>query len=187
MGQRAKHAARRVDRARIVRLAAAGKENCQIATQLGLSKPTVGLWRKRFAQRQLAGIKKDAPRGGRRPTRMNRLARRILETTRRVQPQQGAQWSVRTLARATAASPSMVHRVWKAHRLQPHRTRTFKLSRNPLFNSLLVHGHYLGHRNTVVVRLARWCSVSMSGQDRARGGRCGVSFSVICERSRDSG
>ena len=74
--------ARLVERARIVLLAAAGKENRQIATQLGLSKPTVGLWRKRFAQRRLAGIEKNAPRSGRRPTRMNQQARRILETTR---------------------------------------------------------------------------------------------------------
>ena len=173
--------ARLVARARIVLLAAAGKENRQIATQLGLSKPTVGLWRKRFAQRRLAGIEKDAPRSGRRPTQMNRLARRILETTMQVQPPQATHWSVRTLARAVAASPSMVHRVWKAHRLQPHRTRTFKLSRDPRFIEKMtdVIGLYLNPPERALVLCADEKS-QIQALDRTqpglpmKPGRCGT-------------
>jgi len=125
--------ARLVDRAHIVLLAAEGKENRQIAIETGMSKPTVGLWRRRFVLGRLLGIEKDAPRGGRRPTRVNRLARRILERTTQTKPLHATHWSVRTLAQAVNASPSMVHRVWRAHGLQPHRSRAFKVSRDPHF------------------------------------------------------
>ena len=38
--------------------------NLQIAAELGCSKDTVGLWRRRFAAQGLAGLQ-DAPRSGR--------------------------------------------------------------------------------------------------------------------------
>lgn len=125
--------ARLVGRAQIVLLAAEGKENRQIATDTGFSKPTVGMWRRRFTLERLDGIKRDAPRGGRRPTRANRMARRILERTTQTKPSNATHWSVRTMAKEAGVSPSMVHRVWRAHRLQPHRIRTFKISRDPHF------------------------------------------------------
>jgi DNA-binding CsgD family transcriptional regulator len=59
---------RLMQRAKIVLLAADGKENKEIAQTLAVQPSTVGRWRKRFAQSGLAGIEKDAPRGGRRPT-----------------------------------------------------------------------------------------------------------------------
>jgi len=124
---------RLVERAQVILLAADGKENRQIAVATGLSKPTVGLWRRRFDLSRLPGIEKDAPRAGRRPTRSNRLARRILERTTQTKPSQATHWSVRTLAKEANTSPSMVHRVWRAHGLQPHRFRTFKVSRDPHF------------------------------------------------------
>lgn len=125
--------ARLVGRAKIVLLAAEGKENQEIASVTGFTRPTVGLWRTRFALRRIAGIEKDAPRGGRRPTRANRLARRILERTTQTTPSNATHWSVRTMAKEVGVSPSMVHRIWRAHSLQPHRVRTFKVSRDPNF------------------------------------------------------
>ncbi len=65
---------RLVLRSKIVLLAAEGRENREIATELATSRQTVGLWRKRFAQQRLPGIEKDAPRGGRLPkSRLTRL------------------------------------------------------------------------------------------------------------------
>ena len=125
--------ARLVERARIMLLAAEGKENREIAAKTGFSRPTVGLWRTRFVSGRLPGIEKDAPRGGRRPTRANRMARLILERTTQAKPSNATHWSVRTMAKEAGVSPSMVHRVWRAHRLQPHRIRTFKISRDPNF------------------------------------------------------
>lgn len=55
-----------VFRARIV-LRAADEDvpcNLQIAAELGCSKDTVGLWRRRFAAQGLSGLQ-DAPRSGR--------------------------------------------------------------------------------------------------------------------------
>ena len=56
-------------------------------------------------------------------------------------------WSVRTMAKAQDLSPTMTHRIWQAHGLQPHRVETFKLSRDPEFVKKLrdVVGVYL-HR-----------------------------------------
>lgn len=125
--------ARVVLRAKIILSAAAGMRNQDIAQQVGTSRLTVGLWRRRFLQQRLAGIEKDAPRGGRKPTRRNRVARRIVEWTTQRRPAHATHWSVRTLAKALRVSPAMVHRVWKANGLKPHLTRTFKVSNDPQF------------------------------------------------------
>ena len=50
-------------RAEIVLLAADGVNNCAIAAALGVSRLTVGLWRKRFAKKRFDGLD-DEPRCG---------------------------------------------------------------------------------------------------------------------------
>ena len=63
--------------AQIVLLAVEGKQNIEIADELGVERTIVGRWRKRFVEHGLAGIEKDAPRGGRTPNRaLARLKRR---------------------------------------------------------------------------------------------------------------
>ena len=57
-------AARLVERARIVLQAAAGKADVEIAQTLDITRQTVGLWRRRFAEQGISGIEKDAPRSG---------------------------------------------------------------------------------------------------------------------------
>lgn len=128
--------ARRVLRAKIVLMAAADQENKAIAEALSVRPNTVSRWRRRFAQRRLAGIERDAPRGGR-PANPQ-LASRIIEATTQAKPRNATHWSTRTLARHLKVSASRVHRVWKAAGLQPHRTRTFKLSRDPNFTQKLL-------------------------------------------------
>ena len=66
-------------RSKIILLAANGKPNNEIALELGVSRKMVGLWRTRFAEKRFAGIEKDAPRGGRKPVKREKLARAILE------------------------------------------------------------------------------------------------------------
>ena len=53
-----------VMRARLVLLAADGVGNQVIADRVGTSRPTVNLWRGRYAQRGIAGLS-DEPRPGR--------------------------------------------------------------------------------------------------------------------------
>jgi len=124
---------RLMQRAKIVLLATEGRMNKDIAAELEINPNTVVRWRSRFARRGIAGIEKDAPRGGRKPHVRNHVAKRILEKTTQEQPANATHWSTRTLATELGISHVMVHRVWRAHGLKPHLTRTFKVSNDPRF------------------------------------------------------
>ena len=130
--------ARLVLRAKIVLLAAAGLENQAIAERLKTSKPTVGLWRSRFASGGRAMIENDATRPGRPNKDRRAIETKIVEMTTQVTPPNATQWSTRSLAAALGVDHVLVHRVWKAHGLQPHRVRTFKISNDPHFIEKLV-------------------------------------------------
>jgi transposase len=129
---------RLMQRARMILMAADGKQNKEIADTLGVQPSTVGRWRQRFADSGLGGIEKDAPRGGRKPTKQCHWAKRIVETTLHKTPSNATHWSVRTLAKHLGIRPNLVHRVWKVHHLKPHLVETFKLSRDPQFVEKLV-------------------------------------------------
>lgn len=130
--------ARLVLRARIVLLAAEGRENQEIGERLETSRQTVGLWRQRFAAQGLRGIEKDAPRGGRPSSVRADWERRIIEATLHDKPINATHWSTRTLASTLGVSRSLVHRVWQANGLKPHRVKTFKLSNDPNFVDKLI-------------------------------------------------
>ena len=119
-------------RARIVLLSAEGLENKKIAAELGAAADTVGKWRRRFAERRLEGLY-DEPRPGA-PRRIGDDA--IAETVRRTleeTPVDATHWSLRSMARAAGYAPSTIHRIWRAFGLQPHRSKSFKLSSDPFF------------------------------------------------------
>ena len=145
--------ARRVLRAKIVLAAATGQQNKEIADELGTLRKTVALWRNRFAQQRLAGIEKDAARGGRPSTAKQKFAARIVKTTTTQTPAAATHWSTRTLAEHLGTSPSMVQRVWKETNLQPHRVKTFKVSNDPHFAEKLVDvvGLYLNPPEHAIV------------------------------------
>ena len=120
-----------VRRARVALLAADGKDNDEIATELGTSRVTVGLWRQRVLDLGLAGLM-EASRPGRPVTVEGARVRQVLAEV--VQPPKGrARWSCRSMARHSGLSPSTVQRLWAANDLKPHRTRTFKLSNDGQF------------------------------------------------------
>jgi len=137
--------ARLVLRAKIVLAAADGKTNEAIAAELHTSKPTVGRWRSRFAARRTAGIEKDAPRPGRTPAITAETVTRIVRKTTQEKPEAATHWSTRSMAKAVGVSKATVQRIWAAHGLKPHLTRTFKLSNDPHFEEKLldVVGLYL--------------------------------------------
>jgi len=122
-----------MQRAQIVLMAAKGLQNRDIAQELGMDPGKVGRWRTRFAQHRLAGIEKDAPRSGRKPTLRQSLVPKIIEMTTQHKPANATHWSTRTLAAEMGIDHVMVHRVWKANGLKPHLSRTFKLSNDPRF------------------------------------------------------
>lgn len=135
-----------VQRARIVLLAAEGVSNSEIARRVGVSRPTVLLWRERFLLAGSAGLERDAPRSGRKSGRLSpTTVQAVVETTLNTKPPAATHWSRRTLAATLGISASSVGRIWKAHHLQPHRSETFKQSRDPRFLEKLtdVVGLYL--------------------------------------------
>src|SRR5271167_1024058 len=119
-------------RARIVLLSAQGRSNTEIARRLHISLPTAGKWRQRFLDQRLDGLL-DEPRPGT-PRRLSDAeVERVLARTLETQPQAATHWSTRSLAQATGLSQSSISRIWRAFSLQPHRSQSFKLSRDPLF------------------------------------------------------
>lgn len=120
-------------RARTVLLAAEGHDNRRIAAELGLCRPTVGMWRQRFIDAGLAGLE-DAPRPGR-PSRLDPEAVNRVLTGVVQPPPQRSRWSCRSMARESGLSKATVQRLWAANDLKPHRERTFKLSKDPDFEA----------------------------------------------------
>ena len=137
--------ARVVERAQVIQLAAKGIQNKEIARILGVSRPTVQLWRQRYLALRLAGLEKDAPRPGRIPRISEAKIRRIVEATLHTTPAEATHWSTRTMAAAQGVSEATVRRIWRRHNLRPHLTKTFKLSRDKRFVEKLcdVVGLYL--------------------------------------------
>ena len=119
-------------RAQIVLACAAGRSNSAIATELRLTRQTVGRWRQRFVQKRLDGLV-DEPRPGA-PRRITDVqVEQVIIDTLETTPRDATHWSTRSLAKERELSHSTVGRIWRAFGLQPHRSETFKLSRDPLF------------------------------------------------------
>jgi transposase len=120
-------------RARIILAAAEGKANYATALSLHVSRPTVILWRDRFNRLGVNGILKDAKRPGRKKQISEAIVKTIVEKTLHSVPENQTHWSTRTMAKEVGVSHDTVHRIWKQHRLAPHRVETFKLSKDPQF------------------------------------------------------
>ena len=119
-------------RARMILLSHDGLTNAAIAEKLGVTQATVGTWRHRFLRDRLTGLH-DELRPGRPRTRSDEAIAALITKTLRTKPTAGTHWSCRTMAEATGIPKSLIHRVWLAFGLQPHRQRTFKLSTDPFF------------------------------------------------------
>jgi len=132
-------------RSRIVLAAAEGQSDNAIARSLAVNRKTVRLWRERFAEQGLDGMWEVAPGRGRKPIYGQRKIAAIVSATLHSKPQGMTQWSCRRLAEAQAVSKSTVHNIWQSHHLQPHRVKTFRLSRDAKFLEKLtdVVGLYL--------------------------------------------
>lgn len=119
-------------RARLILSCAAGKTNTRVAHELRVTKQTVGKWRTRFLAKRLDGLL-DELRPGAPRTVSDADVERVLTRTLETKPADATHWSIRSMAQACGLSRSTVNRIWRAFALQPHRTETFKLSKDPLF------------------------------------------------------
>ena len=120
-------------RCRIVLAASGGESEAAIASELGINRKTVRLWRARFLQEGLKGLWEIAPGRGRKPTYGPDRIKAVLDATLQSKPKDQTHWSCRLMAASQGISKSTVSNLWKSHNIKPHRTKTFKLSRDPKF------------------------------------------------------
>lgn len=127
-------------RARIVLWHAEGRMKKDIAVLAGVSRPTVDLWLGRYADQGAAGLLNQPP-GGSREQVPARIRVRVLALTRMTPPTSTglSHWSSRemaahiTRAEGVPVSHHWVAKLWREHGLQPHRSGTFKISKDPQF------------------------------------------------------
>ena len=120
-------------RANIVLLSADGVGTNEIMRQTGTSKTCVWRWQQRFMEEGVDGLLRDKTRPSRVPGHGPEVAERVVALTLADPPTETTHWTADLMARASGISASAVRRIWKAHGLQPHRCRQFKLSNDPNF------------------------------------------------------
>ena len=120
-------------RCRIILRAVAGQQNVAIAEGLGVSRPTVQLWRKRVHEQGIGEVWEIAPGRGRKVHYAQDQRDRIIQATLQSKPKGMTHWSCRLMAEAQGVSKNTVNRLWQLHNIKPHLSRTFKLSRDAKF------------------------------------------------------
>jgi putative transposase len=121
-----------VARAKVVLWSAEGQTNSEIAGRLQWTKATVGKWRQRFIEQRVPGLYDELRSGRPRSIEDEKIASLLRRTLSR-RPKVATHWTVRGAAAASGISKSTVHRLFRSFALQPHRTRSFKLSTDPFF------------------------------------------------------
>ena len=130
-------------RARIVLGSGAGESIRALAGRLGVTERTICLWRRRYREVGLAGLR-TLPRSGRPRAITPAKERAVLSATLR-KPAAATPWSTRRLAKEVGLSRATIHRMWQKYGLQPHRVETFKFSTDPDYDHKLadIVGLYL--------------------------------------------
>ena len=114
-------------RARIVLMWAQRAGVTAIIRATDKTKRTAYRWRDRYLSRGVAGLERDATRPGRKPPLDAATIERVVTMTLNDKPPGSTHWSLRKMAKAVGLSHSSVQRIWAAHELKPHLTRSFKL------------------------------------------------------------
>jgi len=131
LAHRSRSAPQMARRARIVLACAEGRATTSVAKRLHVSATTVCKWRSRFLRDRLDGLY-DEPRPGTPRQIGDDQIEAVIVRTLEDTPRGATHWSLRDMAKASGVSRSTVNRIWRAFGLQPHRTETFKLSKDPL-------------------------------------------------------
>jgi transposase len=150
------HAHKHVLRAQIILLSAEHLPVLEIANRVGVSRPMVWRWQQRFAEEGVEGLLRDKTRPPGTPPVPQAKVHDVVERTLKKPPGALTHWTGRAMAKAAGLSLRTVQRIWEAHKLQPHRVRTFKRSTDPDFAAKLddVVGLYMNPpRHAVVVSI----------------------------------
>ena len=139
-------------RARAVLLLAADIAGTEVARLTGYTPIQISRIRRRFADEGVAGLM-DRPRSGRPAHVTEAKGARIVALTLKTPPKGLTHWSTREIAERVGVSHATVHRIWKAHALQPHRVETFKFTSDPNAEAKIrdVVGLYLNPPTNAVV------------------------------------
>src|SRR4051812_3531798 len=145
-----------VQRARIILLSADRLPVLEVAKRVEVSRPMVWRWQQRFAEEGVEGLLRDRTRPPGIPPVPQAKVHAVVERTLREPPGAVTHWTGRAMAKAMGLSLRTIQRIWAAHKLQPHRIRTFKRSTDPDFAARLddVVGLYMNPpRHAVVVSI----------------------------------
>jgi len=130
-------AQKHVWRALIVLLTADGLGTNEIMRRTGKSKTCVWRWQERFMQEGIESLLRDKTRPSRIAPLGAEIAERVVALTLGDPPGETTHWTGEAMAKTAGISVSSVQRIWRAHGLQPHRWRQFKLSNDPAFAAKL--------------------------------------------------
>ncbi len=122
-----------IQRVRIVLHSAERLSVAEVARRAGVSRPTVWRWQKRFAEEGVDGLLRERTRPPGKPPLPPGTVAKVLALPCSEPPGEATHWTGRAVAAAVGISLRAVQRIWEAHRLQPHRIRTFKKSNDPAF------------------------------------------------------
>ena len=114
-------------------MSAEGVGTNAIMRETGKSKTCVWRWQERFAAEGVDGLLRDKTRPSRIPKLDPSVAERVIALTMEAPPGEATHWTGAAMAETVGVSVSSVQRIWRAHGLQPHRVRQFKLSQDPEF------------------------------------------------------
>lgn len=120
-------------RAEIILLSADGVGTVEIMRQSGKSKTCVWRWQERFATEGFEGLLRDKTRPSRIAPLGPEIGEQVVALSLADPPGETTHWTADMMAAEVGVSASAVRRIWKAHGLQPHRWRAFKLSNDPQF------------------------------------------------------
>ncbi len=105
----------------------------EIARRVGVSRPCVWRWQQRYAEAGVEGLLRDKTRKPGKAPLGRAIEERVITLTCSAPPGEATHWTGRAMAKAVGISLRSVQRIWAAHKLQPHRIRTFKRSSDPDF------------------------------------------------------
>ena len=156
------------DRCRMILLCAEGLAGKDVAARPGVHEHTAGKWRRRFVKDRTEGLTGEY-RSGRPRTVSDAQAAEVTERTLNTRPKDAAHWPIRSMAAAAGLPHTTIRRIRNAFGLRPHRSETFKLSRDPLFAGKVrdIAGLYLSPPNRAIVPCADEKSqIQAPGRDR---------------------
>jgi transposase len=140
-------------RARIVLLSADRLDVASVARRAEVSRPAVWRWQRRYAEAGVDGLLRDKTRKPGKAPLGEAPVRRVVALTCGEPPGEATHWTGRMMAETVGISLRSVRRIWAAHKLQPHRLRTFERGRDPGFVAKLedIVGLYLAPPRHAIV------------------------------------